>query len=416
MNYIEKQDPQVWAAIAGEIERQRNGLEMIASENYTSPAVMQAMGSVLTNKYAEGYPAHRYYGGCEYVDVAENLARDRAKQIFGAEHANVQPHSGAQANTAIYLATLQPGDVVMGLDLAHGGHLTHGMKLNISGKLYHFYSYGVRQDDNRIDFDQVAALAREHKPKLIVAGASAYPREIPHGRFAEIAREVGAKLFVDMAHYAGIVAAKMHDDPVPVADFVTSTTHKTLRGPRGGLILCKEQYAKDIDRSVFPGIQGGPLMHVIAGKAICFGEILTPAYKQYIKQVLENAQTLAQMLLSGGAKLVSGGTDNHLILADVTPLGTTGRQAEQALDRCGITVNKNMIPFDQRKPMDPSGIRVGTPALTSRGMGTNEMRCIGGWILEVLRAPEDEALAKRIRGQVADLCKQFPVPGEKVSA
>jgi glycine hydroxymethyltransferase len=413
VNYIERQDPEVWATIAGEIDRQRNGLEMIASENYASPAVMQAVGSVLTNKYAEGYPAHRYYGGCQFVDAAENLARDRLKQIFGAAHANVQPHSGAQANTAVYLSALQPGDVVLGLDLAHGGHLTHGMKLNISGKLYHFYSYGVRADTNRIDFDQVAALAREHKPKMIVAGASAYPREIPHGKFAEICREVGAKLFVDMAHYAGLVATRLHDDPVPVADYVSSTTHKTLRGPRGGLILCKEAYAKEIDRAVFPGIQGGPLMHVIAGKAVCFGEALTPGYKQYIRQVVDNAKTLAEVFMAGGIKLVSGGTDNHLILADVTPLGTTGRQAEEALDRCGITINKNMIPFDQRKPMDPSGVRIGTPALTTRGMGCDEMRSIGGWILEVLRAPADAELACRVRGRVLELCRQFPVPGEE---
>jgi glycine hydroxymethyltransferase len=413
MNWIEQQDPEVWAAVVGEIDRQRNGLEMIASENYTSPAVMQAVGSVLTNKYAEGYPGRRYYGGCEFVDAAENLARDRLKQIFGADHANVQPHSGAQANTAVYFSCLQPGDVVLGLDLAHGGHLTHGMKLNYSGKTYHFFSYGVRPDDHRIDFDQIAALCREHRPKMIVAGASAYPREIPHGRFAEIAREHGARLFVDMAHYAGLVAAKLHDDPVPVADYVTSTTHKTLRGPRGGLVLCKQEHAKDIDRSVFPGIQGGPLMHVIAGKAVCFGEVLTPAYNQYIRQVVDNAKTLADVLLAGGVKLVSGGTDNHLILADVTPLKTTGGQAEKALERCRITINKNMIPFDQRKPMDPSGVRIGTPALTTRGMGTGEMRAIGGWILEVLRTPDDEALAGRIRGQVLELCRQFPVPGEK---
>ena len=412
MNWIERQDPQLWAAIAGEIDRQRNGLEMIASENYTSPAVMQAMGSVLTNKYAEGYPGARYYGGCEFVDVAEDLARNRARQIFGAEHVNVQPHSGAQANTAVYFSVLQPGDAVLGLDLAHGGHLTHGMKLNISGKLYHFFSYGVRPDTHRIDFDQVAALAREHKPKMIVAGASAYPREMQHGRFAQIARECGALLFVDMAHYAGLVAAKLHDDPVPVADFVSTTTHKTLRGPRGGMILCKAALAKDVDRAVFPGIQGGPLMHVIAGKAACFGEILQPEYKQYARQVIDNAKALAETLLSGGVKLVSGGTDNHLILADVTPLGATGRQAEKALDRCGITVNKNMIPFDQRKPMDPSGIRIGTPALTTRGMGCDEIRRIGGWILEVLKAPDDEPLGKRVRGEVLDLCGHFPVPGE----
>ncbi len=412
MNCIERQDPEVWTAIAGEIKRQRDGLEMIASENFTSPAVMQAVGSVLTNKYAEGYPGRRYYGGCEFVDVAENLARDRAKQIFGADHANVQPHSGAQANMAVYLSILEPGDVVLGLDLAHGGHLTHGMKLNFSGKTYRFHSYGVRPDTHRIDFDQIAALAREHKPKMIVAGASAYPREIPHGRFAEIARECGAKLLVDMAHYAGLVAVKLHDDPVPVADYVTSTTHKTLRGPRGGLVLCKEEYAKAINRGVFPCVQGGPLMHVIAGKAVCFGEILKPDYKQYIQQVVDNAKVLAETLMSGGVQLVSGGTDNHLILADVTPLGTTGAQAEQALERCGITINKNMIPFDQRKPMDPSGIRLGTPALTTRGMGCDQMRTIGGWFIEVLRAPDDETLAERIRGQVAEMCKQFPVPGD----
>jgi len=415
MNWIEQQDPEVWAAIAGEIERQRDGLEMIASENYTSPAVMQACGSVLTNKYAEGYPGRRYYGGCEFVDVVEDLARRRAQELFGAEHVNVQPHSGAQANTAVYMAALEPGDVVLGLDLAHGGHLTHGMKLNVSGRLYHFFSYGVCRDTQRIDFDQIAALAREHRPKMIVAGASAYPREIPHARFAEIARECGAMLFVDMAHYAGLVAAGLHDDPVPLADFVATTTHKTLRGPRGGMILCRQQYAKDIDRAVFPGQQGGPLMHIIAGKAVCFGEALRPEYKRYAAQVIENAKTLAEVLLAGGARLVSGGTDNHLLLADVTPLGLTGRQAEVALGRCGITVNKNMIPFDQRKPMDPSGIRLGTPALTTRGMGSDELRTIGGWILRVLRAPDEEAVQQEVRGAVVELCSQFPVPGEAAS-
>jgi glycine hydroxymethyltransferase len=413
MNYLERQDPDLWAAIAGEMDRQRNGLEMIASENYTSPAVMQAVGSVLTNKYAEGYPGKRYYGGCQFVDIAEDLARNRAKKLFGAEHVNVQPHSGAQANTAVYFAVLEPGDIVLGLDLAHGGHLTHGMKLNISGKYYHFLSYGVRPDTHRIDFDQLAALAREHKPKLIVAGASAYPREMEHDKFAEIARSCGAKLMVDMAHYAGLVAAGLHHDPMPVSDFVTTTTHKTLRGPRGGMILCKEAYAKDIDRSVFPGTQGGPLMHVIAGKAVCFGEALTPAFKQYARQIVDNAKTLADTLLTGGLRLVSGGTDNHLMLVDVTVLGLGGKQAEAALDRCGITINKNMIPFDQRKPMDPSGIRIGTPALTTRCMGVAEMRTIGGWFLQVLKAPDDEALHTRIRGEVKNLCKQFPVPGER---
>jgi glycine hydroxymethyltransferase len=413
MNCLQQQDPEVWAAVAGEIARQRDGLEMIASENYASPAVCQAVGSVLTNKYAEGYPGRRYYGGCEFVDVAEDLARDRARRLFGAEHVNVQPHSGAQANTAVYFSFLEPGDVVLGLDLAHGGHLTHGMKLNISGKLYHFVSYGVRADTHRIDFDQLAALAREHHPKLIVAGASAYPREIPHATFAQIARDSGARLMVDMAHYAGLVAARLHDDPVPVADYVTSTTHKTLRGPRGGLILAKAGYAKDIDRAVFPGIQGGPLMHVIAGKAVCFGEALSPAYKSYIQQVVENAKTLADVLTAGGVRLVSGGTDNHLMLADVTPLGLSGGQAEKALDHGGITVNKNMIPFDQRKPMDPSGIRIGTPAITSRGMCSGEMRTIGGWILEALRGHDQPAVLDRIRGNVRELCGQFPVPADR---
>jgi glycine hydroxymethyltransferase len=410
MNVLEQEDPKVWAAIAGEIDRQQDGLEMIASENYTSPAVMQAVGSVLTNKYAEGYPGRRYYGGCQFVDVVEELARERARSLFGAEHANVQPHSGSQANMAVYLAALEPGDVVLGLDLAHGGHLTHGMKLNISGKLYRFLNYGVTRDTHRIDFDQVAALAREHKPKLIVAGASAYPREIPHARFAEIARENGARLFVDMAHYAGLVAAGLHDNPVPVADFVTTTTHKTLRGPRAGLTMCRAEYASQIDKSVFPGLQGGPLMHVIAGKAVCFGEALRPQFKQYARRIIDNARALAERLLSGGLKLVSGGTDNHLLLADVTALGLAGRQAENALGRAGITVNKNMIPFDTRKPVDPSGIRIGTPALTTRGMGPTEMERIGGWILEVLADPDDDAVGRRIRGEVSSLCEAFPVP------
>jgi glycine hydroxymethyltransferase len=409
-NFIEKNDPQVWSAIAGEIERQADGLEMIASENYTSPAVMQAAGSVLTNKYAEGYPGRRYYGGCQFVDVVEQLAIDRAKQLFGAEFANVQPHSGSQANTAIYLTALEPGDTVLGLDLAHGGHLTHGMKLNISGMLYHFVSYGVTRDTHRLDFDQVAALAREHKPKLIVAGASAYPREIPHERFAQIARDVGAKLMVDMAHYAGLVAAGLHNSPVPLADFVTTTTHKTLRGPRAGLCLAKEEYGKTINSRVFPGIQGGPLMHIIAGKAVCLGEAMQPLFKEYAKRIIANAKALAEVLLAGGLKLVSGGTDNHLLLVDVTPLGIGGKLAEQALDRCGITINKNMIPFDERKPVDPSGIRVGTPALTTRGMGTDEMRTIGAWMLAALRAPSDEAVLNRIHGEIRTLCQQFPVP------
>jgi glycine hydroxymethyltransferase len=410
MKQLLQQDPKIWAAIQAEAQRQREGLEMIASENYTSAAVMQAVGSVLTNKYAEGYPGRRYYGGCEHVDVVEELARERACELFGAEHANVQPHSGSQANMAIYLAVLEPGDSVLGLDLAHGGHLTHGMKLNISGKLYQFHSYGVTRDTQRIDFDQVAALAREHQPKLIVAGASAYPREILHAPFADIAASCGAKLMVDMAHYAGLVAAGLHDNPVPVADFVTTTTHKTLRGPRAGLCLCRARDARDLDRSLFPGLQGGPLMHVIAGKAVCFGEALQPEFKLYGRQIIENAQTLAEVLLEGGLSLVSGGTDNHLLLADVTPLGIGGKLAEQTLDRCGITVNKNMIPFDQRKPMDPSGIRVGTPALTTRGMGPAEMRQIGQWMLTALRKADQPAELFTLRAAVREMCQQFPVP------
>jgi glycine hydroxymethyltransferase len=410
MSILEQADSEVWNAIQSESERQRDGLEMIASENYTSPAVMEAVGSVLTNKYAEGYPGKRYYGGCEHVDVVEDLARERAKRLFGAEHANVQPHSGSQANMGVYLTILEPGDTVLGLDLAHGGHLTHGMKLNISGKLYRFVHYGVTKDSHRIDFDQVARLAREHRPKLIVAGASAYPREIPHARFAEIAKDVGARLMVDMAHYAGLVAAGIHNSPVPHADFVTTTTHKTLRGPRAGMILCREADAKDIDRSIFPGTQGGPLMHVVAGKAVCFGEALLPSFRNYAQAVVNNARVLAEALLSGGLSLVSGGTDNHLLLVDVTPLGIGGKVAEHVLDACGITVNKNMIPFDARKPMDPSGVRVGTPAITTRGMGPDEMRRIADWILSALRGPDDAKLHQNIRCEIAQLCSQFPVP------
>ncbi len=413
-NFIESEDPEVWSAIAAEQVRQQEGLEMIASENFTSPAVMQAVGGVLTNKYAEGYPGHRYYGGCEFVDKLEDLARERLKSLFGAEHVNVQPHSGSQANAAVYMTAIAPGDTVLAFDLAHGGHLTHGMKLNASGVLYRFVHYGVRRDDHRLDFDQVARLAREHKPKLIVAGASAYPREIPHGTFAEIAREVGAKLMVDMAHYAGLVAAGIHDNPVPVADFVTSTTHKTLRGPRGGIAMCRAADAKGLDRSVFPGQQGGPLMHVIAGKAVAFAEALRPEFKAYAKQVVANAKALAEALAAGGVKLVSGGTDNHLMLVDVTPLGIGGKFAEETLDRCGITCNKNMIPYDERKPMDPSGIRLGTPALTTRGMGTDEMQRIAAWILRALKSSGDAAVVETTRREVAELAEQFPVPAAKL--
>jgi glycine hydroxymethyltransferase len=416
MNILQQQDPDVYNAIVAEEHRQQDGLEMIASENYTSVAVMQAVGSVLTNKYAEGYPGRRYYGGCEHVDTVENLARDRAKKLFGAQYVNVQPHSGSQANQAVYVTALEPGDTVLGLDLAHGGHLTHGMKLNLSGKLYRFISYGVLPETHRIDFDQVARLAREHRPKLIVAGASAYPREIPHEKFAQIARDVGAKLMVDMAHYAGLVAAGLHNSPIPVADFVTTTTHKTLRGPRAGTVFCKTEYGSAIDKTVFPGLQGGPLMHVIAGKAVCFGEALQPEFKEYARAIVTNAKALAEVLIGGGLKLVSGGTDNHLMLVDVTPLSIGGKVATQVLEQCAITVNMNMIPFDTRKPMDPSGIRIGTPALTTRGMGVDEMKKIGGWMLEALRKPDDEAMQKRIRGEVSSLCTQFPVPAAALAA
>lgn len=409
---LQDKDHEVFDAVSREHQRQSDGLEMIASENYTSVAVMEAVGTVLTNKYAEGYPGRRYYGGCEFVDDVERIAQRRACELFGAESANVQPHSGSQANQAVYLSTLEPGDTVLGLDLAHGGHLTHGMRLNVSGKLYNFHHYGVTPDTNRIDFDAVARLAREHRPKLIVAGASAYPREIPHGKFREIADEVGAKLFVDMAHYAGLVAAGLHDNPVPVADFVATTTHKTLRGPRGGMVLTNKENEKTLNSRVFPGLQGGPLMHVIAGKAVCFGEALDPSFKTYIQAVIDNAKVLAGSLTSGGLTLVSGGTDNHLMLVDVTPMDIGGKVAEKVLDECHITVNKNMIPFDKRKPMDPSGVRIGTPALTTRGMGADEMKRIGDWILEALRNSEDQAVHARIRGEVTELCQSFPTPAD----
>jgi glycine hydroxymethyltransferase len=412
MTILEQTDPAVWQAIQGERRRQQNGLEMIASENYTSPAVLEAQGSVLTNKYAEGYPGKRYYGGCEFVDAAERLAIDRAKQLFSANRVNVQPHSGAQANMAVYLAALQPGDTIVAMDLAHGGHLTHGMRLNFSGKYFTVVPYGVTRDTERIDYDQIAALAREHQPKMIVAGASAYPRQIDFARFGEICRDVGALLMVDMAHIAGLVAVKLHPDPVPVAEFVTSTTHKTLRGPRAGFILCKEEWGQKINSAVFPGIQGGPLMHVVAAKAIAFAEALRPEYRAYIRQVLANAKVVAEGLQRAGYRIVSGGTDNHLLLVDVASKGLTGKVAEQSLDAAGVTVNKNMIPFDTRPALDPSGIRIGTPALTTRGMKEDEMRRIAGWIADVLAAPDDRAKLERIRGGVRDLCQQFPAPAE----
>jgi glycine hydroxymethyltransferase len=387
------------------------GLELIASENYTSAAVLEAAGTVLTNKYAEGYPGKRYYGGCENVDVAENIARQRALELFGAEHANVQPHAGSQANMAAYMSVLNPGDTILAMNLAHGGHLTHGMHLNFSGKLYNAVHYGVRQSDHRIDFDQVASMAKEHKPRMIVAGASAYPREIDHAKFAEIAKSVGAFLMVDMAHYAGLVAAGVHNSPVPHADFVTSTSHKTLRGPRSGFILCRKDHAANVDRSVFPGIQGGPLMHIVAAKAVCFGEALRPEFKLYGQQIVENARTLAETLMHGGLRLVSGGTDNHLMMCDVTTIGLSGKLAEHALDKAGITVNKNMIPYDLRKPMDPSGIRIGTAALTTRGMKTDEMKRVGAWILAALKAHDNAAALDSIRTEIAAFAGAFPVPG-----
>lgn len=411
MSALQQSDPEIFQAVTDEEMRQRDGLELIASENYTSAAVMEAAGTVLTNKYAEGYPGRRYYGGCEYADVVENLARDRVCQLYGAEHANVQPHSGSQANMAVYLTVLQPGDTFLAMDLAHGGHLTHGMHLNFSGQLYNAIHYGVRESDHRIDFDHVARLAREHKPKLIVAGASAYPREIDHPKFAEIAREVGALLMVDMAHYSGLVAGGLHNNPVEVADYVTSTSHKTLRGPRSGFILTKADNAKDIDRTIFPGIQGGPLVHIIAGKAVCFKEALQPEFKDYAAQIIANAKVLAESLIAGGIKLASGGTDNHLMMADVTAIGLTGKIAEKTLDRAGITVNKNMIPFDTRKPLDPSGIRIGTAALTTRGMKEAEMSRVGEWILQVLRAVDDDAVIDRVKNEIREFAGAFPVPG-----
>ena len=411
MSDLQQKDSAVWDAIQAQRVRQTDGLELIASENYTSAAVIEAAGSVLTNKYAEGYPGRRYYGGCEHVDDVESLARDRACELFGAEHANVQPHSGSQANMSVYLTELEPGDTYLAMDLAHGGHLTHGMHLNFSGQLYNVAHYGVREDDHRIDYDQVASMARELKPKMIVAGASAYPREIDHPKFAEIAREVGALLMVDMAHYAGLVAAGLHNNPVEVADYVTSTSHKTLRGPRAGFVLTREANARNLDRSIFPGMQGGPLCHIVAGKAVCFGEALEPSFREYAQSVIDNAQVLAETLVAGGLQLASGGTDNHLMLADVTPVGLTGKIAEESLDRAGITVNKNMIPFDQRKPLDPSGVRIGTAALTTRGMGTDEMQRVGAWILEVLGAADDESVGEKVRDEIAAFCSDFPVPG-----
>jgi glycine hydroxymethyltransferase len=402
-------DPEVYDAIQHEAERQDGQLELIASENFTSEAILEATGSVFTNKYAEGYPGKRYYGGCEYADVVENLARERAKKLFGAEYANVQPHSGSQANQAAYAAVLQPGDTIMGLNLAHGGHLTHGHQLNFSGKTYKVIPYSVRKEDERIDYDEVLRLAEEHKPRMIITGASAYPRILDFAKFRQIADSVGALFLVDMAHISGLVAAGLHPNPCEHADIVTTTTHKTLRGPRAGLILAREKYAKDIDRTVFPGTQGGPLVHVVAAKAVCFLEAMQPEFAEYQKQVVANARALAQSLMEEGFRIVSGGTDTHLMLVDVFSKGLRGKEAEQALDRARITVNKNAIPFDTNPPMNPSGIRLGSPAVTTRGFREAEMREVGALIAEVLNHIADEQAVASVRQKVGALAARFPL-------
>src|SRR5215831_8069514 len=402
-------DPEIAQTIVDEERRLASNLEMIASENFVSEAVLEAMGSVMTNKYAEGYPGKRYYGGCEFVDVAENIARDRAKQIFGCEHVNVQPHSGSQANMAVYLSVLSYGETVLGMNLAHGGHLTHGHPLNFSGRSYKIVAYGVKAETEQIDYEELDRLAHEHKPKMILCGASAYSRIIDFERIGKVARDVGAFSMADIAHIAGLVAAGLHPSPVPHMDFVTTTTHKTLRGPRAGMVMCREQFQKELDRAVFPTVQGGPLMHIIAAKAVCFKEAMAPSFKDYQHQVIANAKVLAAELAAGGFRIVSGGTDNHLMLVDVLVRGLTGSQAEKALERSGITVNKNAIPFDTQPPMKASGIRIGTPALTTRGMKEPEMRQIAGLISEVLSAPEDEAVQKSVRERVREMCERFPI-------
>ena len=406
-------DPQIAAAIDNEARRQHEGLELIASENFVSEAVLEAAGSVFTNKYAEGYPGKRYYGGCEFADVVENLARDRAKQLFGAEHANVQPHSGSQANMEAYAAVLQPGDTILGLNLAHGGHLTHGHHLNFSGKTYKIVPYGVTKETETIDYDALEKLAEEHRPKLIIGGGSAYPRIIDFARMRQIADKVGALYLVDMAHFAGLVAGGVHPSPVPHSHIVTSTTHKTLRGPRAGMILSKAEFGAAIDKVVFPGMQGGPLMHIIAAKAICFHEAMQPAFRDYAKQVVANAKVLAETLAAEGFRIISGGTDTHLMLVDVFSKGMLGSEAEKSLGEAGITVNKNAIPFDTNPPLKPSGIRLGSPAMTTRGMKEPEMRQIGRWISEALHHRTDAAVLSRIRKEVLDLCEAFPLYAER---
>ncbi len=411
---LESFDPEIAGVLADEVRRQEYSLEFIASENFVSEAVLQVQGSVLTNKYAEGYPGKRYYGGCEYVDVAEQLAIDRAKELFGAEHANVQAHSGSQANMAVYMATCQPGDTILGMNLAHGGHLTHGSPVNFSGKLYNIVAYGVKAETGIIDYEEVAHLAREHRPKLIVVGASAYPREIDFPEFRQIADEVGALVMVDMAHIAGLVAAGVHPSPVPYADFVTSTTHKTLRGPRGGLILCSEEWSKKLNSLIFPGIQGGPLMHVIAAKAVAFKEALQPGFKIYAQQIVNNAKALAAGLSARGYKLVSGGTDNHLMLVDFSGTEMTGKVAEATLEKAGITVNKNAVPFDTRSPFVTSGIRLGTPATTTRGLTEKEMEQVAQWIDQALKNADNDEVLERIRGEVKVLCEKFPLYAHRI--
>ncbi len=412
MSHLWETDPEIGAAVLGELRRQSETLELIASENFVSEAVLETVGSVMTNKYAEGYPGRRYYGGCQYVDIGESLAIERAKQLFGAEHVNAQPHCGTQANMAVYFTVMEPGDTMLGMNLSHGGHLSHGHPINFSGKYFNVVQYGVREDDETVDFDALRKLAQEHKPKLIMVGASAYPRTLDFTKFRDICDEVGAVLVADIAHIAGLVAVGLHPTPVGVADYITTTTHKTLRGPRAGLIMCKEELAKDLDRVVFPGIQGGPLMHVIAAKAVCLAEALKPEFKEYQKQIVANAARLAARLAENGLRIVSGGTDTHLMLVDLRPVGLTGKVAEKRLEEAGITVNKNTIPFDPEKPFVTSGIRIGTPALTTRGMKEPEMEAIGDMIARVLKDIENDAVVAEVREAVRELCERFPLYAE----
>jgi len=414
MSFLKETDPEIYEIIRKETERQAYKLEMIASENFVSESVLEATGSVLTNKYAEGYPGKRYYGGCEFVDQAESLAIERAKKIFGADHVNVQPHSGSQANMAVYLSVMNPGDTILGMNLSHGGHLTHGSPVNFSGKLFNVVAYGVREDTETIDFDQVRDLALRHRPKMIVVGASAYPRTIDFKKFREIADEAGCMVMADIAHIAGMVAVGMHPNPVPYCEFVTTTTHKTLRGPRAGMIMCREELAKKLNSAIFPGIQGGPLMHVIAAKAVALKEAMTPAFREYQAQILRNAQALSKTLIARGHRLVSGGTDNHLMLVNLKDSPLTGKEGEAALESVGITVNKNTVPFETRSPFVTSGIRIGTPALTTRGMKEKEMERIGNWIADVLASPADETLRKRVSAEVRTMCGSFPLYAERL--